>query len=180
MNPVHSHQISLIFILILSSNLRLHFRSGLFALNFPIKIFYSFLISITRTTCPVHLILLDLIAVITVQIQHTHTEVSWLNNDCQRTKTQTKQLFRIKTKWSVLGGPAGRGWWVGRNVLHPISRLWNGAPHCRSNFSGLVSQYSSSSLIRDANPITYTETCVLFGALGIVRTVKLRRLGQRS
>jgi hypothetical protein len=54
MNPVHT--ISLRFILILSYHLSLGLSSGFFPPGFPIKIFYSLLISPMHATCPAHLI----------------------------------------------------------------------------------------------------------------------------
>jgi hypothetical protein len=56
-----SHPISLRSSLILFFPLRLGLPSGLFPTGFPTNIFYEFLISSMRTTCPVHPILLDLI-----------------------------------------------------------------------------------------------------------------------
>jgi len=53
--------ISLRFILILSSHLRLGLPSGLFLTGFLTKILYSFIVSPVRSTFPSHLILFDLI-----------------------------------------------------------------------------------------------------------------------
>jgi len=56
-----SHPISLRSIPVLFSNLYLGLPNGLFLAGFQTKIFYSFLISRIRATCPAHLIFLDLI-----------------------------------------------------------------------------------------------------------------------
>ena len=56
------HPTSWSSILVLSSHLRLGLPSGLFLSGFPTKALYTSLLSSIRTTCPAHLILLDLIA----------------------------------------------------------------------------------------------------------------------
>jgi len=62
LDPVHTpHSTSSIFILILSAHLRLGLPGGLFPSGFPTKTLYTPLLSPIRTTCPAHLILLDLI-----------------------------------------------------------------------------------------------------------------------
>jgi hypothetical protein len=61
--PVPSHPVSLRSILILSTHLRLGHLSGSILLAFP-PISYIYSSSPIRATCPVHLILLDLITVI--------------------------------------------------------------------------------------------------------------------
>lgn len=48
-------------ILILSSQLRLHFSNSLFSSGFPTEIFYASFMTIMHTTCPSHLMFLDLI-----------------------------------------------------------------------------------------------------------------------
>jgi hypothetical protein len=60
-SPYPSHPPSWIFIILLSSHLRLVLPSGLFPLGFPIKTLYMPLLSPIRTTCPTHHILLDFI-----------------------------------------------------------------------------------------------------------------------
>jgi hypothetical protein len=60
-----SHPISLWRILILPTLLRFALPSGLFPSGFSTSILYAFLVSPIRATCPVHLILLDLIILIT-------------------------------------------------------------------------------------------------------------------
>jgi hypothetical protein len=62
-NPVHTTP-SLRSILILSSQIRLTLRSGLFYPGFPTNILHTFLFSPIRATYPAHLILLDLIILI--------------------------------------------------------------------------------------------------------------------
>ena len=57
-----SYPISLSSILILSPNLRLDLPSRFFPSGFPTKILYVFLFFLTSTTCPAHLILIDLIS----------------------------------------------------------------------------------------------------------------------
>jgi hypothetical protein len=59
-----SHPISLSYILILSTHLRLGLPSGLFPSGFPINNLRAFLFSSIRDACPVHLIILDLINLI--------------------------------------------------------------------------------------------------------------------
>ena len=56
------HPTSWWFILILSFHLRLGLPSGLFVSGFPIKTPYTPVLYPIRTTCPAHLILLDLIS----------------------------------------------------------------------------------------------------------------------
>jgi len=58
-----SHTVSLRFLLILSSSLRLVFPNGRFPSGFPTKISYAFRISPMRAPCPFH-ILFDLITLI--------------------------------------------------------------------------------------------------------------------
>jgi hypothetical protein len=73
-NPVHSTQssISLRFILILSFHLRLGLPSGLFPSGFPTKILYVFLSYPMQAKCPAHLILLDLIFLITLDQPYSY------------------------------------------------------------------------------------------------------------
>jgi hypothetical protein len=51
----HTHPISLTSIVTLSSHLRLGLPSGLFALCFPTKALYAFLLYLRRATCPSNL-----------------------------------------------------------------------------------------------------------------------------
>jgi hypothetical protein len=62
--PTSSHFISLRSILILSYYLPTGLPSVLFPSGLPTKIFYAFLMSPIRVTCPAHLILLDFITLI--------------------------------------------------------------------------------------------------------------------
>jgi len=62
---LHPHILCLLRpILKLSSHLRLGLASCLFPPSFPTKIFYEFLVSILRATCPTHLIFLDFITLL--------------------------------------------------------------------------------------------------------------------
>jgi hypothetical protein len=62
MNTVHT--LSLISILLLSSHQRHGLERSNFRLGFTTKIMYKFIISSVRATCPVHLILLNLITLL--------------------------------------------------------------------------------------------------------------------
>jgi hypothetical protein len=64
-----SHPISLRSILILSTYLRLGLPSGLFPSGFPTNVLYAFFSPI-RVTCPVHLILIDLIILIILEEEY--------------------------------------------------------------------------------------------------------------
>jgi hypothetical protein len=61
---IPSHPISLRYILILSTHLRLGLPSGLFLCGIPTNILYAFLLYHIRATFPAHLILLDFIILI--------------------------------------------------------------------------------------------------------------------
>jgi hypothetical protein len=56
--------LSLRYILILYTHLRLGLPSGLFPSGFPTNILFAFLVFSIRATCPAHLIFLDLIILI--------------------------------------------------------------------------------------------------------------------
>jgi hypothetical protein len=58
------HPISVRYILILSTHLRLGLPSGLFPSGFLTNILYAFLFSPVHTTCPAHLILIEFIILI--------------------------------------------------------------------------------------------------------------------
>jgi len=67
----HRHiLIPLTFILIVSSHLRFGFPSGLFPSDFPTIIVYVFLISPVPATVPTHLILLDMIILVSGKAPH--------------------------------------------------------------------------------------------------------------
>jgi len=61
MNPVHTHLISVTFILVVSSNIGLGFQSSLFPFGFLMKLEYAFLFYFMHAMLPGHLILLALI-----------------------------------------------------------------------------------------------------------------------
>jgi hypothetical protein len=77
-NVLAFHHISLRFILILHSYLRLVLQSDIFPSGFPNKTLYAPLLSHTRATCPAHLMLLDLIPPITFRQQNN----SWHPSLC--------------------------------------------------------------------------------------------------
>jgi len=60
-SSAHPHNIRILFILILSSHLRLGFPSSAFLADFAMKISYAFLMTSMCVTCLAHLILRDLI-----------------------------------------------------------------------------------------------------------------------
>jgi hypothetical protein len=76
------HPISLRSILILSTHLRLGLPSGLFPSGFPTNMLYVFLFSPIHVTYPAHLILFDLIILITFgeQEQYVITVVKLLDS----------------------------------------------------------------------------------------------------
>jgi len=57
----HPHHIFILFILILSSHLRLGLPNSVFLSHFAMKISYAFVMTSMRVTCLAHLILRDLI-----------------------------------------------------------------------------------------------------------------------
>ena len=70
-NPLHfTHPTSWKSILILNSNLRLHFPSGLFPPGFPTKTLYTTLLSPLRATCSIYFILVDLIIRIVFGVEY--------------------------------------------------------------------------------------------------------------
>jgi hypothetical protein len=78
-NPVYSNQsyLSLRSILILSTYLGLGLTSDLFTSGFPTNILHAFLFASIRATCPVHLILVDLITLITLSEQYGLYTALW-------------------------------------------------------------------------------------------------------
>jgi hypothetical protein len=69
-NPYH-------LILTLSTHLRLGLPSGLFPSGFPTNILYAFLFSSIRTTCPAHLILLEITWLLPIKSETSETMKCW-------------------------------------------------------------------------------------------------------